>query len=694
MDAEEPYTIESITLNAKGIQDNIKASDKGEDLMRILTDQEQRVVFVYGSSDNMYLGSARGFFNQDGRDPACLDCMESPYTMLVLAYGPDVDVSYQQLVDDLYLELDSDVHRWRQGRSKRVKLSSRSECKLSIRPNRLCKQSNWKKYVNRDNKDVSVRFSAILKGIWRELYADGHGYVIESTPKGFGYLLLQKYSPSVSLDKHQTSIVKDICDASGNSDHVIFGGAGTGKTLLMLRSADALSRKRGESVYIVTQGNCSDEFKALVQNTGDGNVKVDNLGQFTQRIADKLLFGALEKPFVDTVFVDEAHNLPSFKKGQYGKTNYGFRVRGWEYNPGRDDEHKEDAGGSGDQRKSKQMSVSLRQFFDGSPREPQNSGCEKVKDYIDFLEFLKDNKYINRIVLCYDEDQWVYSGAVARIEEFTTSDNADIATYHGHEFKAHRLHNQYRILGEDGQAEKGTDYVTGIRTFLQLEPRETQFKRDVFQECEFHGADNWESADKLSYFGIVDSIADLFDYVNIMYRKHPGSHNRVVAGDARNISEQRIDPALRGEERPERIVWFDTDKNGIEDRSHGWAWNDKQEGFVLNSMKEDRYRQQVGSIFAVQGIDLNYVGVIIADDIAYDEEADAIIGVPENYKHRTGMVSKSLLKSDPELFHREFNKQIRGIYYTLMTRGINGVRFYFMDDGLKQHFMDFMGIRP
>ncbi|BDR53503.1 hypothetical protein KIM372_14100 [Bombiscardovia nodaiensis] len=682
----QKYTVKSIPLDGAGIKQNIEHANKDDGLLTILTNQEQRVVFIYGSTDNIYLGSVKGFFNHNFQDPVTLEgnnrrIARNHYPLLIVVYGPDIDISYKELVSDLFLELDSDTHHIKQHKSKRVILSHSNDFEVATNPNLIRKRDNWQKFVGRDNKDLSIHYPEILDAIWHKLYKNGHGYVNCATSNGIKNTLLQKYSPSISLDSQQTDIIKDICFIHTKNDHVIFGGAGTGKTLLMLHAADQISKNLDETTYLVTQGNCSAEFKELVQKTGNGEIKLDSLIQFTAKIADQLLYGTLRKPFVDTVFIDEAHNLPSFKKEQYGKTSSGFRLRAWEYRP--KDDTKEN---------KPKMAANLRQLFNAPPTDSEEEQCAKIEDYIDFLEFLKDNGYINRIILCYDEDQWVYSGSIARIEKFHTTSNPAIAMYHGHEFQTHRLYNQYRILSESGKNDKGTDFVTGIRTFLQLEPQKTEFRKDTFQHCEFNGAHIWRECDNPSYFGIVDSIAELFDYVNSMYEKHPGSHNRVVAGYARHWDKKHIDPTLSEEDKLAQKVWFDTTPRNKGDKRQGWAWNDKQEGFIFDEALEDRHREQVASIFSVQGIDLNYVGVIIADDIHYDNSTGTIVGVPENYKHRLGIIPKKLQKTDPNRFYSEFNKQIRGIYYTLMTRGINGVRFYFMDDDLKQHFLEFMGI--
>lgn len=681
------YTVKSIAIGDSGIKSDVKAADKDNSLLSALTSKNQRVVFIYGSADNLYLGSVEGFLSPDFQSPIAREnkysrVSRTHYSLLIVAYGSDVDISYKDLVSDLYLELDSDKHR-KNSKNKRVILSQENDFPVTARPYLIRKSKNWQKVADRDNKDLPTSYPEILRKIWYALFRNGHGYVSRSTSAGVDYALLRKYSPSVSLDSWQRDVVDNICFKHPNDDHVIFGGAGTGKTLLMFHAADRLSKVYKKSTYLVTQGNCAAEFKQLVREYGNGDIQLDSLVKFTAKIANHLLYGLLPKPFVNTVFVDEAHNLPSFRKGQYGKTSLGFRRWAWDYKP------KENL-----KKGKSKKAENLRQFFDAPPTGPEDEQQGTIGDYIDFLIFLKNHGYINQIVICYDADQWVYSGSVARIEPFQVSEGSGIATYHGHEFCEQRLYTQYRILSESDESDKGADFVTGIRTFLQLEPPTRTFNRSVFQDCEFDGEQIWRENSNPSYFGIVNSIQELFDYINIMHEKHLGSHNRVVAGYARYLNKTHIAPSPNDEDMLARKVWFDATPSDKGGKNQGWAWNNKKEGFVFDEASEDVHRAQVGSIFSVQGIDLNYVGVIIAEDIKYDKATHTIVGVPKNYKHRMGIVPKELQRTNPSRFQQEFNKQIRGIYYTLMTRGINGVRFYFMDDDMKQYFLEFMGIQP
>lgn len=76
---------------------------------------------------------------------------------------------------------------------------------------------------------------------------------------------------------------------------------------------------------------------------------------------------------------------------------------------------------------------------------------------------------------------------------------------------------------------------------------------------------------------------------------------------------------------------------------------------------------QVGSIFSIQGFEIDYVGVILGPDIKYDSEKDCLIGVVGN--------NISVKTSDQETF----TKYIRNAYRVLMSRGKKGCYIYSCD---------------
>jgi DUF2075 family protein len=78
---------------------------------------------------------------------------------------------------------------------------------------------------------------------------------------------------------------------------------------------------------------------------------------------------------------------------------------------------------------------------------------------------------------------------------------------------------------------------------------------------------------------------------------------------------------------------------------------------------------QVGCIHTSQGLEFDYVGVIIGDDLEYNDETSTF---HTDYKKYHDKVGKKGLKDDP----KELNRLVRNIYKVLMTRGMKGCYVY------------------
>lgn len=89
---------------------------------------------------------------------------------------------------------------------------------------------------------------------------------------------------------------------------------------------------------------------------------------------------------------------------------------------------------------------------------------------------------------------------------------------------------------------------------------------------------------------------------------------------------------------------------------------------------------EVGCIHTVQGYDLNYIGVIIGNEISYKD--NKFYFHPENYKDRYG--KHRSLKED------EIITYIINIYKTLITRGIRGAYVYVCDQGLREQLRKYI----
>ena len=112
-------------------------------------------------------------------------------------------------------------------------------------------------------------------------------------------------------------------------------------------------------------------------------------------------------------------------------------------------------------------------------------------------------------------------------------------------------------------------------------------------------------------------------------------------------------------------------------------WNSTQENW-LNSGDKDA-AAQIGSVFAVQGNDLNKVGVLIGADIEVDENGK-LKADPQNFHNTNGKFSvDEMLESENQ---REFTLFVLNIYYVLLTRGIDGIRIGFWHNDAFMKYME------
>lgn len=85
--------------------------------------------------------------------------------------------------------------------------------------------------------------------------------------------------------------------------------------------------------------------------------------------------------------------------------------------------------------------------------------------------------------------------------------------------------------------------------------------------------------------------------------------------------------------------------------------------------------KQVGCIYTAQGFEFDYIGVIIGDDLRYDNATD-------NLKANIEASADPTLKSNP----KAFASHVRNIYRVLLTRGMRGCYVYFVNDDTRRFF--------
>lgn len=91
--------------------------------------------------------------------------------------------------------------------------------------------------------------------------------------------------------------------------------------------------------------------------------------------------------------------------------------------------------------------------------------------------------------------------------------------------------------------------------------------------------------------------------------------------------------------------------------------------------------KQVGCIYTAQGFEFDYIGVIIGEDLVYDEASDSL----------KGNISAT---EDPKLKRSKenFDKYVKNIYRVLLTRGMKGCYMYFTNKKTEEYFKKHMNV--
>ena len=95
---------------------------------------------------------------------------------------------------------------------------------------------------------------------------------------------------------------------------------------------------------------------------------------------------------------------------------------------------------------------------------------------------------------------------------------------------------------------------------------------------------------------------------------------------------------------------------------------------------------QVGCIHTCQGLELEYVGVIIGPDlIARDGQ---LMTAPDQRARQDRSIRgyKRLLKADPEGTKQKLDRLIRNTYRTLLSRGMKGCYVFCVDAATRDYF--------
>jgi DUF2075 family protein len=259
----------------------------------------------------------------------------------------------------------------------------------------------------------------------------------------------------------------------------------------------------------------------------------------------------------------------------------------------------------------------------------RNMGEDQTKEII---------KSARLSVFFIDEAQkvtWSDVGEISRIKEHAAKLGAEVAIM--------ELESQFRCSGSD-------DYMAWLDDVLGV-------KSD---------SENYFSTDRFD-FQVFDSPSELHDVIR--QKNQINNKSRMVAGYCWNWISKK-DPKEFDIKFPEfdyEVQWNLA--------SHGSEW-------IINPKSVD----EVGCIHTCQGLEVDYVGVIIGPDfkIAGGELVTDPSGRARTDKSLAGY--KADRKTNPLEADSKADEIIRNTYRTLMSRGMKGCYVYFTDPEVAKYF--------
>lgn len=267
----------------------------------------------------------------------------------------------------------------------------------------------------------------------------------------------------------------------------------------------------------------------------------------------------------------------------------------------------------------------------------QNLGENQIKEIINASNFS---------VFFIDEDQKVTLKDIGSVDEIRK-----YANLLGAGIKVVELESQFRCNGSDG-------YLSWLDNLLEI--RKTANFDDMDFDYDFRVLDNPNEVRRL-----------------IEEKNRENNKSRMVAGYCWDwISEGKNNSNVHD------IV--------IPEHNFEMSWNlSNSQTWAIDPMSVN----EMGCIHTCQGLEFDYVGVIIGDDIRYENGH-----IVTDYKKRaaTDQSLKGINKTAKESGVEEANKIadsiIKNTYRTLMTRGMKGCYVYCVDKNLQEYIKNKMNM--
>lgn len=233
-------------------------------------------------------------------------------------------------------------------------------------------------------------------------------------------------------------------------------------------------------------------------------------------------------------------------------------------------------------------------------------------------------------------------GSVKYIKQCAEEMGADVHLEH--------LSSQFRCNGSDG-------YLSWLDNALQI--RETANIRLTEEDYDFR---------------IYDSPTEMFE--EIKRKNQTNNKSRVVAGYCWDWKSKQNHMAY-----DIVIPQFYFRKQ--------WNFNSNEPWLI-----GERSIDQIGCIHTCQGLELDYVGVIVGPDLSYKNNRVVTDGFKRSPNDQSLKGFKAMVSRRPTEALQAADAIIKNTYRTLMTRGMKGCYVYFCDQALAEHFRELMAEKP
>lgn len=278
-------------------------------------------------------------------------------------------------------------------------------------------------------------------------------------------------------------------------------------------------------------------------------------------------------------------------------------------------------------------------IIDEAHRLNEKSGMFKNKGENQIKEIINSSKFS---VFFIDEDQKVTFGDIGEKEEIKKwARKLDCEIYES------ELSSQFRCNGSNG-------YISWLDNALQIrETANTKLDGDDFE------------------FKIVNSPNDLRD---IIFEKNK------INNKARLVAGYCWDWVSKKNNKLDDIV--------IPEYNFSMKWNLGSDGSLWiiapNSVN------QVGCIHTCQGLEVDYVGVIIGEDLIA-RDGKVFVDPAKRAKTDASIKGyKTFFKQDEKAAKEKVRAIIKNTYRTLMTRGMKGCYVYFVDKETEMYFKNLL----